>query len=87
MFWDPMTDQSAHSRRSWDRHRIGSMTYLTLGNSAAVKIGSTGLGRVALNPKGIKTLKKLLMCTVKGMQSRSFQICWLSKVSKAGSGS
>ncbi|MFZ3169244.1 MAG: hypothetical protein WA130_16650 [Candidatus Methanoperedens sp.] len=38
---------------------LDPMTYLTLGNSAAVKIGSTGLGRVALNPKGIKTLKKL----------------------------
>ncbi|HZM13427.1 MAG TPA: hypothetical protein VFB86_04560, partial [Bacteroidales bacterium] len=38
---------------------LDPMTYLTLGNSASVKIGSTGLGRVALNPKGIKTLKKL----------------------------
>ncbi|MDO8725993.1 MAG: hypothetical protein Q7J35_07995, partial [Candidatus Methanoperedens sp.] len=38
---------------------LDPLTYLTLGNSAAVKIGSTSLGRIALNPKGIKTLKKL----------------------------
>jgi|GEM_PF-1861425 len=38
---------------------LDPLTYLTLGNSAAVKIGSTGLGRIALNPKGIRTLKKL----------------------------
>ena len=38
---------------------LDPLTYFTLENSAAVKIGSTSLGRVALNPKGIKTLKKL----------------------------
>jgi len=38
---------------------LDPLTYLTLGSSASVKIGSSGLGRIALNPKGIKALKQL----------------------------